>query len=92
MAQERLTGRMAALAAELPVRFFVLAELAEAISWAEQGHVAVHENFSTSSRASLHVISANQGHLLHFCRLCALDPAIIRSAEAFRFWHLDWIP
>ncbi len=88
----KLNQLLEALQKELPIKFFGLLEIPEAVTWAERGGIAVHENFHTRRRYSYHVISASRERLEEFCRKVNLPPENIRASEFYRFWHLTWIP
>ncbi len=77
---------------QLPVKFFALEEIPEAVAWAEEGGIAVHENFHTRRRYSYHVICAHKNQLEKFCRLVNLPASKIKASEFYRFWHLTWVP
>ncbi len=77
---------------QLPVKFFSLQEIPEAVVWAERGGIAVHENFHTKRRYSFHVICAHRSRLEEFCKLVNLPVSKIKASEFYRFWHITWIP
>lgn len=91
-ASERLNQLLNALKKELPIKFFGLLEIPEAVAWAERGGIAIHENFHTKRRHSYHVISASRESLEAFCRKVNVSPENIRASEFYRFWHLTWVP
>ncbi len=88
----KLTRLLENLQSQLPVKFFSLEEIPEAVIWAERGGIAVHENFHTKRRYTFHVICAKRDKLEDFCRLANVPPEEIKASEFYRFWHLTWIP
>jgi hypothetical protein len=90
--QNQIIRLLETLQRKLPVKFFPLQEIPEAVSWAERGGIAIHENFHTRRRYSYHVISAKKENLEQFCALLELPPSKIKASEFYRFWHLTWIP
>ncbi len=88
----KLNQLLEALQKELPIKFFGLLEIPEAVAWAERGGIAVHENFHTKRRFSYHVISTSREMLEKFCQLVNLPLENIKASEFYRFWHLTWVP
>ncbi|AEH45081.1 hypothetical protein Thein_1213 [Thermodesulfatator indicus DSM 15286] len=88
----KLNQLMASLQKELPIKFFNLTQIPEAVSWAETGGISVHENFYTRRRFSYHVISASKENLEAFCHKLGLPKDKIKASEFYRFWHLTWTP
>ncbi|HFB83495.1 hypothetical protein G4V39_04255 [Thermosulfuriphilus ammonigenes] len=82
---KRLTG-------ELQIKFFPLHDIPEAVTWAERGYIAIHENFRTRRRHSYHVICGRREPLERFCHLVGLPETAITASEFYRFWHLTWYP
>ncbi|MGQ9744620.1 MAG: hypothetical protein ACUVQV_01215 [Dissulfurimicrobium sp.] len=77
---------------ELNIRFFTLDKISDALSWANLGNIAIHENFKSKRNRSYHVICGNKENLLHFCQKVDVKPCNIVASEFYRFWHLDWSP
>jgi hypothetical protein len=90
--QAKLNRLLENLQRQLPVRFFSLEEIPQAVVWAERGGIAVHENFHTKRRYAFHVICAQKERLEKFCRLVDLPVSQIKASEFYRFWHLTWVP
>ncbi|WP_456430738.1 hypothetical protein [Thermosulfuriphilus sp.] len=80
------------LSQELRIKFFHLRDIPEAVTWAERGYIAVHENFRTRRRRSYHVICGRKEPLQRFCQLVGLPESAITASEFYRFWHLTWYP
>jgi len=80
------------IGSELKVRYFSLQEIPSAVMWAEQGNIAIHENYLSRKRQSYHVISGERDHLVLFCQKVGLSERIISASEFFHFWHLTWFP
>jgi len=76
--------------AALALRFFNLAQVSEAVWWAEQGNIAVLENYNTRRKTLFHVMSASQLKLRQFCDHVSLPHDHISTSEYFKFFHLDW--
>gem|GEM_PF-1862363 len=91
-AKDQLNEILERLQKELPIRFFPLQEIPKAVVWAEQGGIAIHENFHTRRRYSYHVISAHRERLERFCQLTNIPVDSIKASEFYRFWHLTWMP
>ncbi|HHI96823.1 MAG TPA: hypothetical protein ENJ96_03130 [Thermodesulfatator atlanticus] len=89
---DKLNQLLQALQKDLPIKFFGLLEIPEAVAWAERGGIAVHENFHTKRHYSYHVISASREKLEEFCAKVNLSPEKIRASDFYRFWHLTWVP
>ncbi|NPB09921.1 MAG: hypothetical protein GXO17_06160 [Thermodesulfobacteria bacterium] len=90
--QSQLTQLLETLQKKLPIKFFRLSDIPQAVNWAERGGIAVHENFHTKRRYSYHVISAQKEKLEEFCNLVKLPASNIKASEFYRFWHLTWAP
>ncbi len=88
----KLNHLLAELQRQLPIKFFSLQEIPEAVVWAERGGIAVHENFHTKRRYSYHVICAYRERLEEFCKVVNLSTSKIKASEFYRFWHLTWTP
>ncbi len=67
-------------------------EIPDAVTWAERGNIAIHENYHSRRRQSYHVISGDKDNLLRFCRRLDIPPDYITASEFYRFWHLTWYP
>ncbi|WP_157627857.1 hypothetical protein [Thermodesulfatator autotrophicus] len=76
----------------MPIKFFNLTQIPEAVNWAETGGISVHENFHTRRKLSYHVISASRENLEAFCRKVGLPTDQIKASEFYRFWHTTWTP
>lgn len=81
-----------ALKKEFPVELFKLQEIPNAVTWAERGNIAIHENYHSRRKQSYHVISGNKDNLVRFCNRLGIDPNDIKASEFYRFWHLTWYP
>lgn len=77
---------------ELNIRFFALDGIPDALSWADLGHIAIHENFKSKRGKSYHVICGDKENLVRFCQKAGITPCDIVASEFYRFWHLDWFP
>jgi hypothetical protein len=77
---------------ELNIRFFTLDGISDALSWANLGNIAIHENFKSKRGRSYHIICGDKENLLHFCKKAGVKPCNIVASEFYRFWHLDWSP
>jgi len=77
---------------EFPIQFFKLQDIPKAVTWAERGNIAIHENYHSRRKQSYHVISGNRDNLARFCKRIGVDPEDITASEFFRFWHLTWFP
>lgn len=76
----------------LNCRFFSLSEIPDAITWAERGHVSIHENYHTRRKHSYHVISSNKEAIEAFCQMVGIPLHTIKASEYYRFWHVNWVP
>lgn len=77
---------------ELNIRFFTLDKIPDALSWADLGHIAIHENFKSKRGKSYHVICGDKETLLRFCQRAEIMPCKVVASEFYRFWHLEWSP
>jgi len=87
-----ITNIIKPLETELGAKIFPLTQIPQAVSWAEQGNIAIHENYLSRRRQSYHVISGRKENLLRFCDKIGIPREDIRASEFFRFWHLTWMP
>lgn len=90
--QKQIIQLLEDLQKRLPVKFFCLKDIPQAVTWAERGGIAIHENFHTRRRYSYHVISSKKENLEQFCAFVNLSPSQIKASEFYRFWHLTWVP
>ncbi len=77
---------------EFGIQVFKLHDIPKAVTWAERGNIAVHENYHSRRKQSYHVICGNKENLVRFCNKIGVDPSSINASEFFRFWHLTWFP
>ncbi len=77
---------------DLAVKLFPVSQIPQAVAWAEQGNIAIHENYLSRRKQSYHVISGQKEGLLSFCDRIGLPHDSISASEFFRFWHLTWTP
>ncbi len=77
---------------EFDIQVFKLRDIPKAVTWAERGNIAIHENYHSRRRQSYHVICGDRDNLARFCGRVGVDPANITASEFFRFWHLTWFP
>lgn len=87
-----ITSILKSIKDELNIRFFTIDAIPDAISWANLGNIAIHENFKSKKYRSYHVICGNKENLLRFCQKTGTRPCDIVASEFYRFWHLDWSP
>ncbi len=80
------------LKGEFEIEVFKLKDIPQAVTWAERGNIAIHENYHSRRRQSYHVICGDKDNLVRFCSRIGVDPANITASEFFRFWHLTWFP
>ena len=80
------------IAHEFDIRFFKLMDIPKAVTWAERGNIAIHENYHSRRKQSYHVICGDKDNLVRFCNKVGVDPSDITASEFFRFWHLTWFP
>jgi len=77
---------------EFPIELFKIQEIPSAVTWAERGNIAIHENYHSRRKQSYHVISGNKDNLVRFCNRLGISPSDIKASEFYRFWHLTWYP
>ncbi len=80
------------IAHEFDIQVFQLKDIPKAVTWAERGNIAIHENYHSRRRQSYHVICGDKDNLIRFCNKVGVDPSNITASEFFRFWHLTWFP
>lgn len=76
----------------LKIKIFPLNNIPEAITWAERGNVAIHENYQSRRRKSYHIISADKQKLLRLCAELCIPETSVRSSDFYKFWHTSWSP
>ena len=87
-----ISGILSSLSEDCHVRFFKLTDIPEAVTWAERGFIAIHENYHSLRRQSYHVICGNRDNLVNFCKIMGIPEDYICASEFYRFWHLTWFP
>ena len=81
-----------ALQKEFDIQVFKLQDIPDAVTWAERGNIAIHENYHSRRRQSYHIICGDKDNLVRFCHRIGVNPENIKASEFFRFWHLTWFP
>ncbi len=76
----------------LKIKIFPVNKIPDAITWAERGFIAVHENYQSRRKKSYHIICADRDRLLLLCKELSIPEASIRSSDFYKFWHTSWIP
>ncbi len=74
------------------IKVFPLQRIPDAITWAERGHIAIHENYQSRRKKSYHIICGDKRKLLCLCQELSIPEECVRSSDFYKFWHTSWMP
>lgn len=77
---------------KLKIKIFPVNKIPEAITWAERGFIAIHENYQSRRKKTYHIISSDKEKLLFLCTELSIPQESVRSSDFFKFWHTSWAP